>query len=76
MIFFPEGQFFLDGFGTPFRLDRNRNFGGILLFIRNDIPAKLVSTDNRPIESFYVKLKRKKHFFSKEKMALELLLQF
>ena len=37
---FPDGQFFLDGFGTPFRLDRNRNAGAIMLFIRNDIPAK------------------------------------
>ena len=50
---FPDGQFFLDGFGTPFRLDRNRNDGGIMLFIKNDIPAKVVSTDDRPIESFY-----------------------
>ena len=58
--FFPDGQFFLDGFGTPFRLDRNRNGGGIMLFIRNDIPAKVVSTDDRPIESFYVELNFRK----------------
>ena len=57
---FPDGQFFLDGFGTPFRLDRNRNGGGIMLFIRNDIPAKVVSTDDRPIESFYVELNFRK----------------
>ena len=56
----PDGQFFLDGFGTPFRLDRNRNGGGIMLFIRNDIPAKVVSTDDRPIESFYVELNFRK----------------
>ena len=49
---FPDGQFFLDGFGIPFCLDQNRNGGGIMLFIRNDIPAKVVSTDDRPIESF------------------------
>ena len=54
---FPDGQFFLDGFGTPFRLDRNRNGGNIMLFIRNDFPAKVVSTDDRPIESCYVELK-------------------
>ena len=29
---FPDGQFFLDGFGTPFPVDRNRNGGGIILF--------------------------------------------
>ena len=53
---FPGGQFFLDAFGTPFRLDGNRNGGGIMLFVRNDIPAKVFSTDGRPIESFYVEL--------------------
>ena len=37
----PDGQLFLDGFGTPLCLDRNRNSGGIMLFIRNDIPAKV-----------------------------------
>ena len=25
---FPNSQFFLDGFGTPFHLDQNRNGGG------------------------------------------------
>ena len=53
---FRDGQFFLDGFGTPFRLDRNRDGGGITLFIRNDIPAKVVSTDDRLIESFCLEL--------------------
>ena len=53
---FPDGQVFIDGFGAPFPLDRNRNGGGIMLFFRNDNPAKVVSTDDRPIESFYVEL--------------------
>ena len=29
---FPDGQFSLDGFGTPFRLNRNRNGGGVTCF--------------------------------------------
>ena len=29
---FPDGQFFLDGFGTPFCLNRNRNGGGVICF--------------------------------------------
>ena len=57
---FPDGQFFLDGFGTPFRLDRNRNAGAIMLFIRNDIPAKVFSTADRPIETFYAELNFRK----------------
>ena len=52
----PYGQFLLDGFGIPFDLNRNRNSGGIVLSIRNNIPAKVVSRDGRPIESFYVQL--------------------
>ena len=53
---FPGSQFFLYGFGTPFRLDRNLNGGGIMLFIGNDIPAKVTSINDRPIKSFYVEL--------------------
>ena len=50
----PDGQFSLDGFGTPFSLDRNRKVGVQFLFIRNYIPAKVFSSDDRPNESFYV----------------------
>ena len=57
---FPDDLFFLDGFKTPFRLDRNRNSGGIMLFIRNHIPAKVFSTDDRSTESFYVELNFRK----------------
>ena len=31
-----------------------------MLFITNDIPAKVVSTDDKPIESFYVELNFRK----------------
>ena len=36
---FPVSQFEIDGFSTPFRLDRNKNGGGILLYIRSYIVA-------------------------------------
>ena len=32
---FPVSQFEIDGFSTPFRLDRNKNGGDILLYIRS-----------------------------------------
>ena len=38
---FRKGQFHLDGFSEPYRLDRNENGGGILLLIREDIPLNL-----------------------------------
>ena len=51
---FPENQLLIEGFGKLFCLDRNRNGGGIMLFIRSDIPAKVICTDKNPFESFYV----------------------
>ena len=53
---FPKGQFVLDGFSTPYRLDRNCHGGGILMFIREDIPSKLLSVENNPVEGFYVEI--------------------
>ena len=31
---FPNGQFQIHGYSEPYRLDRNGNGGGILVFIR------------------------------------------
>ena len=52
---FPDSQFFLDGYSTPYRLDRKRNGGGIMLFVRNHIPSKMNSIEKLPIESFLIK---------------------
>ena len=57
---FPDGQFVIEGFGKPFHLDRNRNGGSIILFIRSDIPAKVISTVKNPFENFYVALNFRK----------------
>ena len=40
---FPVGQFFIDGYNVLFCFDKNGNGGGILLYIREDIPLKLLS---------------------------------
>ena len=42
---FPYGQFLVDEFHTPLRFDRNKNVGRILLYLREDIPAKILSHD-------------------------------
>ena len=39
---FPEAQFEIDGFTTPYSVDRGCQGGGILLYIRQDIPSKLL----------------------------------
>ena len=40
------GQFFINVFSSPFCLDRDRNGGGILLYIRKDVPSKLLTIEN------------------------------
>ena len=38
---FPESQFLIKAFLPPFRFDRDRNGGEIMLYVWEDIPAKL-----------------------------------
>ena len=52
---FPTGQFFINDFSSPFRLDGARNGGGILLYIREDIPLKLLAIENIT-EAFFVEI--------------------
>ena len=56
---FPSVQFYLQGYATPYRLDRNANGVGILLHIREDIPSKLLNID-LSIEGFFVEIGLKK----------------
>ena len=37
---FPEAQFHIDGYAPPFRMDRNKNGGGVIIYVREDIPAR------------------------------------
>ena len=37
---FPDWSFRISGYNKPFRKDRNKNGGGILVFIRDDTPCK------------------------------------
>ena len=51
---FPSVQFHLEGYATPYRLDRNANGCCILLYIREDIPSKLQNSDF-PLKGFSLK---------------------
>ena len=57
---FPVSQFLIDGYTPPFRLDRDNNGGGIMLFVREDISCKLLSVENHPMENFYVEINLRK----------------
>ena len=39
---FPEGQFIIDGYHAPFRFDWHGNGGVLLLYVREDILAKVM----------------------------------
>ena len=54
---FPVGNFVIDGFSKSYRLDCYSNGGGIILYVRGDIPSNLLDTDEKNhIESFYIEL--------------------
>ena len=55
---FPTAQFYIHGF-TTYRRDRNINGGGIILYIRGDIPSTLLNTDTS-VEGFYVEINVRK----------------
>ena len=42
-VSFPTSQFVIQGFAAPFRLDRTNTGGGILVYVRDDIPPKLLN---------------------------------
>ena len=45
---FPIEQFKIPDFSTPFRRDRDQYGGGLLIFVREDIPAKHFSSEITP----------------------------
>ena len=59
---FPSGQFLIDGFAKPFRRDRNKNGGGVMIFIRDDIPSKEIKVNFLPsdIECLFIELNIRK----------------
>ena len=61
---FPMGQFAIKGFATPFRLDRNANGGGLLIYVRSDIPSHQLKSfkfsDGVECISFEINLRKKK----------------
>ena len=61
---FPARQFYIEGYTPPYRLDRNCNGGGIMIYVREDIPSKLIEL-NDSIECIILELN-----FGKKKWLL------
>ena len=45
---FPTSSFIIDGYSKPYRRDRNANGGGVLIYVREDIPSKELTGHNFP----------------------------
>ena len=50
---FPVGQLLIDDYGP---LDRDTHRGVLMLFVTENIPFKLLSVENKPMEGFYVEV--------------------
>ena len=55
---FSTEQFIINGYKKPYRLDRNRNGGGVIIYIREDIPSKVLQKHNftKNIEGIFVEI--------------------
>ena len=59
---FPLGQFYVEGFTMLCRLDRNCNGGGVIIYVRADIPSKILEKHKLPqdIEGMLMELNFRK----------------
>ena len=53
---FPKGNFLIEVFSTPYRLGRDSKGGGIMLYVKADVPSNLLAFENKPIESLFIEL--------------------
>ena len=55
---YPEGRFFIEGYKEPIRLDRNKNGGGLMFFIHDDLECKEIKSHKLPkkTEGTFLKL--------------------
>ena len=58
---FLESQLKIPGYSSPFCLDRDQNDGVIMVFVREDITAKLLSFEDKPIEVLFIELNFRKN---------------
>ena len=59
---FPKAQFCIDGFYIPYRLDRNRNEGDLMIYVRDNTPSKMLTKHNlsEDIEATFIELSFRK----------------
>ena len=62
---FTNAQVTIAGYSQPYRLDRDRHGGGVLIFVREDIPSRKLSKHTFPtdIEALYIEINLRKTKF-------------
>lgn len=55
---FPSNNFKMNGFSLPYRLDRNINGGGTIVYVREDIPSKELKSIAKPnnLECIFIEI--------------------
>ena len=55
---YPTSQFCIDGFGALLRLDRNKHGGGVIIYVREHPPYKIIPFYNKPkdVEAIFFEL--------------------
>ena len=55
---FPSGQFFIEGYSKPIRLDRDCHGDGILFYTRNDLPCSELKSHKLPkdVEGIFLEI--------------------
>ena len=56
---YPSGKYFIEGYKEPIRLDRNKNGGGLLFFVRDDLDSIEIKLHKLPkkVEALFLKLR-------------------
>ena len=59
---YPISQLYIDGYSILFRLGRNRNVSGVIIYVREDIPSKILRKHIFPndIEGIFVEINFRK----------------
>ena len=57
---FQTRQFLIEGYTAPYHLDRNIAVGGVLVYVREDIPSKLISVNFQNLEGFFLEINVRK----------------
>ena len=59
---FPSHEFAIDGYAMPFRLDKNSTSGGVIIYVREDIPSRELKyfTGVNDIEGIFIEINLRK----------------